>query len=66
MAPDRPGIEVTAFERLSRATWDALAEEARSLTRLLAARETTPYSRYHHWWTKLPEGGTVRLLPPAR
>ncbi|MFG3281350.1 winged helix DNA-binding domain-containing protein [Streptomyces sp. NPDC048111] len=64
--PTDKGIEVTAFERLPRATWDALADEARSLTHLLAAREAMPYSRHHHWWAKLPKGGTVRLLPPAR
>ncbi|MBT2892392.1 winged helix DNA-binding domain-containing protein, partial [Streptomyces sp. McG2] len=47
---------------LSPATWDALAAEARSLTALLTARDTTAYRRYGHWWAKLPEGGEVRRL----
>ncbi|AYG78921.1 hypothetical protein DWB77_01030 [Streptomyces hundungensis] len=63
--PLADGIEATAFHPLSRATWKGLAEEARSLGVLLADREPTPYSRYHHWWVKLPEGD-VRLLPTAR
>lgn len=56
------GIEATAFHPLSPATWDALAAEARSLTALLASRDTTAYRRYGHWWAKLPEGGEVRRL----
>ncbi|MFF4317863.1 winged helix DNA-binding domain-containing protein [Streptomyces sp. NPDC001568] len=55
------GVEATAFHPLSSADWEGLAEEARSLTTLLAARETTVYRRYHHWWSKLPEAET-RLL----
>ncbi|MGW6273995.1 winged helix DNA-binding domain-containing protein [Streptomyces sp. NPDC055060] len=57
------GIEATAFHPLTPATWDALAEEARCLTAFLGDRETAVYSRYHHWWAKLPEaGGEVRML----
>lgn len=63
--PLNDGIEATAFHRLSPATWDGLAEEARSLTTLLGEREVTPYSRYHHWWAKPPEAlgeAEVRML----
>lgn len=63
--PMAEGVEVTAFHPLTRAVWEGLAEEARSLAELLAGREAAPYSRHHHWWAKLPEG-EVRLLPMAR
>lgn len=57
------GIEATAFHPLPAATWDALAEEARSLAAFLGDREAAVYSRYHHWWTKLPETEVeVRML----
>ncbi|MGW7316014.1 winged helix DNA-binding domain-containing protein [Streptomyces sp. NPDC054865] len=56
-------VEATAFHPLSAADWDALTEEARSLTALLAGRETAVYRRYHHWWSKLPEAET-RILRP--
>ncbi|MFI6945534.1 winged helix DNA-binding domain-containing protein [Streptomyces sp. NPDC050422] len=56
------GIEATAFHPLSPATWDGLAAEAQSLTALLGGREAAVYSRYHHWWAKLPGGGEVRML----
>ncbi|MEU0895995.1 winged helix DNA-binding domain-containing protein [Streptomyces massasporeus] len=55
------GIEATAFHDLPTAAWDGLAEEAASLTALLAGRDTEVYRRYHHWWPKLPDG-QVRLL----
>lgn len=55
------GIEATAFHPLSAATWDGLAAEARSLTALLGDREAAVYSRYHHWWAKLPDA-EARLL----
>ncbi|MFJ7178630.1 winged helix DNA-binding domain-containing protein [Streptomyces massasporeus] len=55
------GIEATAFHDLPTAVWGGLAEEAASLTALLAGRDTEVYRRYHHWWPKLP-GGQVRLL----
>jgi hypothetical protein len=48
------GIEATAFHSLSPATWDGLAAEALSLRALLGDREVEIYSRYHHWWAKLP------------
>ncbi|MEU9026630.1 winged helix DNA-binding domain-containing protein [Streptomyces sp. NPDC048383] len=57
------GVEATAFHPLSSADWDGLAEEARSLTALLADRGTIVYGRYHHWWSKLPDAET-RLLRP--
>lgn len=46
------GIEVTAFNRLNRRAWDAIAEEAAGLRALLADREPQVYSRYGHWWDK--------------
>ena len=48
------GVEVTAFEKLSRATWQALEGEAASLVTLLAGRDPDAYSRYGNWWPKLP------------
>ncbi|HEY0638261.1 MAG TPA: winged helix DNA-binding domain-containing protein [Pseudonocardiaceae bacterium] len=56
------GIEATAFHDLPAATWDALAEEAKSLTTFLTGRDPAVYSRYHYWWTQLPPGDT-HLLP---
>ncbi|WP_406423134.1 winged helix DNA-binding domain-containing protein [Streptomyces sp. NBC_00873] len=63
--PVEGGIEAAAFHPLPPAVWDGLATEAQSLTTLLADREATVYSRYHHWWAKLPEA-EVRLLPTLR
>lgn len=60
--PVETGIEATAFHELSAETWEGLAEEARSLVSLLADRDPRVYSRYGHWWTKLP-GTQVRTLP---
>ncbi|MFF3687511.1 winged helix DNA-binding domain-containing protein [Streptomyces sp. NPDC002187] len=59
--PADGGIEATAFHPLSPAAWDGLAAEAQSLTALLSDREAAVYSRYHHWWAKLPEA-EVRML----
>ncbi|MEU7730944.1 crosslink repair DNA glycosylase YcaQ family protein [Streptomyces sp. NPDC040724] len=59
--PLQGGIEATAFHPLSPATWDGLAEEAQSLRAVLDDRETEVYSRYHHWWAKLPDAD-VRML----
>ncbi|MFI9777443.1 winged helix DNA-binding domain-containing protein [Streptomyces sp. NPDC051956] len=55
------GIEATAFHPLPPAAWDGLAAEARALTTLLGEREAAVYSRYGHWWSKLPEA-EARLL----
>ncbi|MFG3496783.1 winged helix DNA-binding domain-containing protein [Streptomyces sp. NPDC047886] len=55
------GIEATAFQDLPPAAWDGLAAEARALTALLADRDPRVYSRYQHWWAKLPDA-EVRLL----
>nr|WP_203614767.1 winged helix DNA-binding domain-containing protein [Streptomyces sp. SID13726] len=52
------GVEATAFHDLTPQTWDGLAEEARSLTALLADREPRVYGRYGHWWAKLPDAET--------
>ncbi|MGW6058116.1 winged helix DNA-binding domain-containing protein [Streptomyces sp. NPDC055189] len=59
--PTEEGIEATAFHPLKPATWEGLAAEARSLSAFLGGREAAVYSRYHHWWAKLPEG-EVRML----
>lgn len=55
------GIEATAFHSLSPATWGGLAAEAQSMRALLSDRDVEVYSRYHHWWAKLPET-EVRML----
>ncbi|GAA1936605.1 winged helix DNA-binding domain-containing protein [Streptomyces durmitorensis] len=55
------GVEATAFHPLSPDTWDGLAEEAQSLRAFLGDRDAAVYSRYHHWWAKLPEG-EARIL----
>ncbi|MFB9512855.1 winged helix DNA-binding domain-containing protein [Streptomyces purpureus] len=60
--PVEGGIEATAFHDLPRGVWDGLAEEAASLTALLADRDPRVYSRHHHWWAKLPDA-RVRTLP---
>ncbi|MER6125199.1 winged helix DNA-binding domain-containing protein [Streptomyces sp. NPDC001795] len=62
--PVEGGIEATAFHDLSSNVWDGLAEEARSLTTLLADRDPRVYSRYDHWWAKLPRSRT-RILKGA-
>ncbi|MFD7261240.1 winged helix DNA-binding domain-containing protein [Streptomyces sp. NPDC059874] len=59
--PTEDGVEATAFHPLRPSVWDGLAEEARSLTAFLGGRETAVYSRYHHWWAKLP-ASEVRML----
>ncbi|WP_033321989.1 winged helix DNA-binding domain-containing protein [Streptomyces yerevanensis] len=56
------GIEATAFHDLPPAAWEGLAAEAQSLITVLADRDPRVYSRYHHWWAKLPDA-QVRLLP---
>jgi hypothetical protein len=56
------GIEVTAFRPLSAPAWRGLSDEARALMAFLAGRDARAYSRYHHWWAKLP-GGEARILP---
>ncbi|MET9437087.1 winged helix DNA-binding domain-containing protein [Streptomyces sp. NPDC006551] len=60
--PVEGGIEATAFHDLPPHTWDGLAAEARSLSTLLADRDPRVYSRYGHWWAKLPDA-QVRVLP---
>ncbi|MFG3114521.1 winged helix DNA-binding domain-containing protein [Streptomyces sp. NPDC048197] len=59
------GIEATAFHALPPAAWDGLAAEARSLTALLADRDTAVYRRFDHWWAKLalPGEAEVRVFP---
>jgi hypothetical protein len=60
--PAEGGIEATAFHKLTREAWTALAKEARALVSFLADRDPTVYRRYAHWWAKLPNA-EVRLLP---
>ncbi|QGZ52160.1 winged helix DNA-binding domain-containing protein [Streptomyces sp. QHH-9511] len=60
--PVENGIEATAFHDLPPGAWDGLAAEAHSLAALLADRDPRLYSRYGHWWAKLPDA-RVRLLP---
>jgi hypothetical protein len=55
------GIEITAFERLDKATWAALEGEAHDLVAFLADRQPDVYRRYAHWWEKLP-AGDVRIV----
>jgi hypothetical protein len=55
-------IEATAFDPLPDRVWAGLAEQAQALLPLLAARDPAVYSRYGHWWAKLPTAHT-RLLP---
>jgi hypothetical protein len=55
------GIEVLAFTPIRDGVWDELASEAQGLLALLDGRDPKVYGRYHHWWSKLPEG-EVRLL----
>lgn len=55
------GIEATAFRPLSDDAWEGLAGEARALVELLADRGPDVYRRYHHWWSKLPDGEVRRL-----
>jgi hypothetical protein len=60
------GIEATAFRPLTGDDWTGLAAEAAALTAFLADRDPDAYSRYHHWWPRLPEGETVLLAPRLR
>lgn len=61
-APGGSGLEITAFRRLDKATWERLESEAQGLARFLAARQADVYARYGHWWTKMPRDATVRVL----
>ncbi|MFJ2744919.1 winged helix DNA-binding domain-containing protein [Streptomyces sp. NPDC087440] len=56
------GIEVTAFRDLRPDQWEEVAAEAGALGALLTARDPRTYTRYHHWWPKLPTGET-RTFP---
>ena len=57
------GIEVTAFHELPDGAWDGIVQEAEDLGRWLAGRDAAPYGRYGHWWSRLPSGMDVRVLP---
>jgi hypothetical protein len=60
--PAEGGIECTAFHRLRRDVWEALAVEAAALTRFLAGRDPRVFRRFDHWWSRI-RGDQVRLLP---
>ncbi|MDX2538150.1 winged helix DNA-binding domain-containing protein [Streptomyces scabiei] len=62
--PRPDAIEATAFHPLKDEVWEALKSEAATLHAFLTARgDTTPYSRYNHWWTKpFPEAAETRLF----
>ncbi|HZQ83950.1 MAG TPA: winged helix DNA-binding domain-containing protein [Acidimicrobiales bacterium] len=55
------GIEVTAFRKLRKAQWDAVAGEARALLAFLADRDPQVYRRYGRWWTSIT-GDETRVL----
>ena len=55
------GIEASAFEKLSKAAWAGLADEAAALLCLLADRDPHPFQRYDHWWSRI-QGAEVRVL----
>ena len=55
------GIEVTAFRKLGKAAWDAVAEEARALLAFLADRDPQVYQRYRRWWASMA-GEETRVL----
>jgi hypothetical protein len=54
-------IEATAFHALTKADWNGLEEEGRSMAAFLAERDANVYSRYARWWIGLP-AAEVRLL----
>jgi hypothetical protein len=54
-------IELTAFGKLSRATWRGLEEEAAGLAAFLDERDSRIYARYAHWWPGLP-AADVRVI----
>ncbi|HEX5578292.1 MAG TPA: winged helix DNA-binding domain-containing protein [Candidatus Limnocylindria bacterium] len=56
------GIEITAFERLDKATWTALDGEAHDLVAFLADRQPDVYRRYAHWWARQLPSEEVRVL----
>jgi hypothetical protein len=56
------GIEATAFHDLPQEAWQGLESEARGLVAFLADRDPKVYSRYGHWWEKIPKSFEVRVL----
>lgn len=60
------GIEATAFGPLTAEDWAGLAAEAQALAAFIADRDPDVYSRYRHWWPRLPAGKTVLLAPRLR
>jgi hypothetical protein len=60
--PVEGGIEATAFGLLPDSAWEQIESEVRLLVPFLAERDPAPYSRYGHWWGKLPEGLETRSI----
>ena len=54
-------IEVRALEPLANATLVSLDAEARDLRRFLSDREPAVFSRFGHWWDRLPDGPTITI-----
>ena len=61
--PVEGGIEATAFQKVARAAWAGLADEAAALIGFLAERDPAVYRRYAHWWDKGLPGVETRMLP---
>jgi hypothetical protein len=61
--PVEGGIEATAFGPLSDSAWEQIASETGLLVPFLADRDPAAYSRYGHWWDKLPAGLETRSIP---
>ncbi|MBT8213563.1 MAG: winged helix DNA-binding domain-containing protein [Acidimicrobiia bacterium] len=56
------GIEVKAFDELSKETWTGLEVEARSLHGMLAERDPNAFGRHGHWWTDIPASSSRVLV----
>jgi hypothetical protein len=62
-APADGGIEVATFEKLPKAAWSGLADEAAALHRFLADHDPDVHRRYRHWWDKLDPVETRTIGP---
>jgi hypothetical protein len=62
--PVGPGLEVTTFQPLRSADWEAIEVEAQRLAALLTERQPDPYRRFAHWWDKGLPGHETRVLNP--
>ena len=59
-------VEATAFGPLPERTWDELTAEASALLALAAGRDPALYSRFGHWWKRLPDGERRLLSADTR